>query len=94
VQGELRLLKDGAQKPEQSGTPARQFMIRLDGRTPGHLADEVAVQFVRTIQDGMTFQPVLESLKLQGLQRVNAADTTDSSRMFGMEGFTRPRKLQ
>ncbi|MFH0878764.1 MAG: hypothetical protein V2A34_03540, partial [Lentisphaerota bacterium] len=72
--------------------PTRTFNIIIDGRATGDLADEVVVQFVKTIRQSSAFQPLLASIKLQGIRRETGGSEESDIRIFTIEALTIPRE--
>jgi hypothetical protein len=98
VRGETGLLETPAStgSPKAGAPPpllARRFNFRIDGRAPGAMAEEVVVRFARTMRDTPAFKEVLDTVRLQGLQRA-AGSREEPDRLFGIEGTSRPRVMQ
>lgn len=93
VQGEIKLMDDPAAKDDKTDIPVRVFRVRVEGRTGGDLADEVVVSFVNHLRDDSSFKGVLDSVKLQGLQRAGSGKGKDAQRLFGIEGISLPREM-
>lgn len=74
-------------------TPSRQFFISLDGKALGKMAEDVVVQFVRTLDSSRKIKPLLQTIKLQSLQRDTSASGKEASRTFTIEATTRKRDL-
>ena len=84
-----------APKGKLFSAPIRTFNIIIDGKASGTLADETVVQFVRTIRQSATLQPLLAGIKLQGIRRESGAENeseTDAVRVFTIEAVTLPRE--
>jgi len=91
-------------KAEKAKPPAlmfRRFNISMEGKASGELADEVVVQFVKTMSESPSFKPMLESIKLRGLRREDegaASASRDqpqaSDRLFGIEATTLPKEIK
>jgi len=93
IRGESELIaapvtksKDG-KKPEEkpAGTPTRQYFITLEGKTSGEKAEDVVVSFVRVLGRTGSFQELVESIKLQSLQRDMSASGEQTDRRFSID---------
>ena len=90
---------DEKPKPPPPPKEIRRFFLNLEGRASGNLAEDVVVQFVRTMRLAPSFQPFLESIKLQSLQRDTVAGDTaktteQADRVFAIEAMSFPRETK
>jgi len=90
IRSQFVMLPDTENAKNELGLPARQFFMTIDGKIGGDLADEVVVQFVRDLRAGSSLKDVLESAKLQALQRDAGSS---GERTFGVEGTCTARKM-
>ncbi len=83
-----------APAPAQTGTPQRRYIIRLDGKATGSMAEDDVVRFVGDIQQASLYKPLIESIKLNSLQR-DAGSTEDQvNRLFSIEATMKRREMK
>ena len=68
----------------------------MEGKATGQMAESVVVQFVRTIGSARTFKQILDSIKLQSMQKENStADQGEQAdRVFSIEASTLKREMK
>jgi len=106
IRGELEMKLKSAPVPAEGeaapeapptlGTPTRRFFINMEGKATGQMAESVVVQFVRTIGSARTFKQILDSIKLQSMQKENStADQGEQAdRVFSIEASTLKREMK
>jgi type II secretory pathway component PulJ len=99
VQGSIIMVgaeKKGPGGKKKPGTPARRFKMDISGKVVGGQAEEVVVQFIRTLRSPDKFQPELDSVKLQRLQKESSRGSRspdETQFLFGIEALSTPRKM-
>lgn len=85
--------EEGGPAPVSAGpVPSRQYYISLEGKASGKMAEDVVVQFVRTLGSAGTLKPLLQSIKLQSLQR-DISSGGQGSRSFTIEAASKKRDM-
>lgn len=74
--------------PAAPAQPVRRFYLIIEGKATGNLAENMVVQFVRTLGEASTFKAFLESKKLQSLQREASQGGEQVDRAFTIEAIT------
>lgn len=74
--------------------PVRRFFLVVEGKATGDKAEDLVVQFVRAMGKEPVFAPILESIKLQSLQRDTSQRGEQFDRMFRVEATTVARAMK
>ncbi len=84
-----------AAAPASLGQAMRWYTITIDGKAVGDMAEDVVVQFVRTLGTDARFRPLFEAPpKLNSLQRDTSQMGDQPSRVFTIEGVTQKREIK
>jgi hypothetical protein len=94
VRGGLEMVHPPSWQKNAKPTPARNTKVRLDGLAVGEVADEVVVNFVRTLQSAPAFEPMMNYVKLLRLARMTTREGEEMKSVFGIEAVTNPRKME
>lgn len=77
------------------GQAMRWYTITIDGKAVGDMAEDVVVQFVRTLGTDPLYKPIFEAPpKLNSLQRDTSQAGDQPSRVFTIEGVTQKREMK
>ena len=73
----------------------RWYTITIDGKASGDLAEDVVIQFVRTLGSDALFKPIFESPpRLNSLLRDTSQGDEQPNRIFTIEGSTQKREIK
>jgi hypothetical protein len=81
-------------KGSDPGTPVRRFFVSLYGRAAGSLADQVVLQYVRDYQQVPSLEKVLDTVKLQSLQKTYMVGSTEADSIFAIDSATRELEMK
>jgi hypothetical protein len=90
----------GGETPEPSAAPSpgqamRWYSITIDGKASGGKAEDVVIQFVRTLGSDALFKQIFESPpRLNSLQRDASQGDEQPNRVFTIEGLTLKREIK
>jgi hypothetical protein len=81
--------------PAPLGSPMRWFVVTLDGKACGEMADDVVVQFVRAMGNDALFKSIFDAPpKLNSMQRDAEQSDGQADRTFTIEGSTLKREMR
>jgi hypothetical protein len=92
--------KEGEKKPEKpvvkdlGAVPGREVRLLIAGRVTGELADEVVVQFTKTLHNSPGYAIMFDTMELQKLYREDTSRTGGGNwRQFEILGTAKPRMM-
>ena len=91
--GDKGSAKSAAKAAPPPPPPARQFFLAIEGRTSGHLAEDIVLQFDGALRRSAAFRTILASIRLQRLQSDLAAGGAQTDRLFALEATTNQKPM-
>jgi Tfp pilus assembly protein PilN len=81
------------------GTPARTYTMQVEGRAVGALSDQDVIAFVEGLQKSLAISPWLDSVRLQGMQRVSSqggegGEGGEEARLFRVNAASQERLMK